>query len=134
MDKKRKLKPTSKRRMPKSAKYRYRHPQLMQDISDELGYNRSDVKKVFDCMIKHLIKNVFNKKAFQMPGFGTIYPFIVPERKGTALNGGIRGKGSGERIIIPTRWELKFRPSTLLRPQLNEMSITKEDLKLIYED
>ena len=132
MEKKRELRPTHQRRLPRGKKYRYTTDELVADISDQTGFQKSDVKKVYQCMLKNMKEQIHQKRGFTLVGIGTIYPFIVPERIAMALNGG--GQKDIKKIKVPTRWIIKFRPTKVARKTLDKMSITEEDLKLIYKD
>ena len=59
------------------------------------------------------------------------YPTIKPARDVADMKGGV---GDFERVELPARWVVKFRPGEHVVKQLLETPPTREQIDDLYED
>lgn len=125
MGEKRKLKPIQKRR----PKHMVGMQEFIQDISDETGFTTKDVRMVWHTGINILIGYLLEGRSLLLYRIGMIYPIIKPSRMVTSLKG---NNGTPEKMEMPARWIVKFRPGEFVKKKMLEKPPTKEEINNLY--
>ena len=95
---KRKLKSVSARRPKK----RIGIDAIVAEVSIETGFNKGDVKLVYQTICKVIKNRMWKGESVILPLLGTIMPFIKPRGMRHALYG---GKKEPKLIEIPPKWK-----------------------------
>lgn len=125
-EKKRKLKPMSRRKSPKSIPFKT----LRDKVAEKTGLTKEDTDETIYAFLDEIREAILRKEFVRLPEIGILYPVIKPSRVGMALNG---GKGKPKKMVVPDRWMLRFQDAKDLRRDLYEVPVSKEDVDHIYE-
>lgn len=85
---------------------------LVQGIHDSLGFSKRDCARMVENVFEIMKENLSQGDKVKISGFGS---FIIKDKQ--AQRG--RNPQTGEEIEITARRVLTFKPSQLLRKQLN---------------
>ena len=124
---KRKLKSVSARRPKK----RIGIDAIVAEVSIETGFNKGDVKLVYQTICKVIKNRMWKGESVILPLLGTIMPFIKPRGMRHALYG---GKKEPKLIEVPPKWKLLFVPMRSTREEFASKEVTKKQEDSIYED
>ena len=124
---KRKLKSVSARRPKK----RIGIDAIVAEVSMETGFNKGDVKLVYQTICKVIKNRMWKGESVILPLLGTIMPFIKPRGMRHALYG---GKKEPKLIEVPPKWKLLFVPMRSTREEFASKEVTKKQEDSIYED
>ena len=124
---KRKLKSVTARRPKK----RIGIDAIVAEVSIETGFNKGDVKLVYQTICKVVKNRMWKGESVILPLLGTMMPFIKPRGMRHALYG---GKKEPELIEIPPKWKLLFVPMRSTREEFANKEVTKKQENSIYED
>jgi len=125
--KKRKLKATSARR----PKERIGIDAIVSEVASETGFNKGDVKLVYQTICKVIKNRMWNGQSVILPLLGTMMPFIKPRGIRHALYG---GKKEPKLIEVPPKWKLLFVPMRSTREEFANKGVTKKQEDSIYKD
>lgn len=127
MIKKRILKYPHQRRPKEVVNFR----EFAKEISRTTGYREDDIRKVWRVGIELIISYMIQRKSVILPLIGMFYPAIKTARTVMSLNGGV---GTPDRMRMPDRWTLKFRPGNHVKAKLLEIDPTKAEIDDLYRD
>ena len=124
---KRKLKSVTARRPKK----RIGIDAIVAEVSIETGFNKGDVKLVYQTICKVVKNRMWKGESVILPLLGTMMPFIKPRGMRHALYG---GKKEPELIEIPPKWKLLFVPMRSTREEFANKGVTKKQEDSIYKE
>jgi nucleoid DNA-binding protein len=79
----------------------------------ELSISKSSVEKIYDTIFESIEEIVNFDDALVIGGFGKFSLHITEQRDG--ING-----FTGEKVIVPSKRQIKFKPSILIKQRLNQ--------------
>lgn len=83
-------------------------------ISEKTNLSKSDVLAIVDAFTDIVIDTVKKEDIVQIKGFGTFYSSLRKERQG-------RNPKTGEPVIIPSSFSLKFKSSKMVKNNINNI-------------
>ena len=86
--------------------------ELISAIADRADLSKSDVGRVIDVLFDVIIQTLKSREEVRLIGFGT---FAVTKRAETEG----RNPRTGEKIIIPESYQVKFRVGKSLKDSIN---------------
>ncbi len=87
--------------------------ELAEAVANQLGYPRSSCSEIVDSFFKTMKNSLMGGNPIKIVHFGTFSLRDKNPRKG-------RNPRTGESILIKKRQMVSFKPSKILREQLNE--------------
>lgn len=127
MSEKRKLKYPHQRRPKEQINFR----EFSKEISKQTGFREDDIRKVWRAGIDLIISYAVQRKSVILPKIGMFYPAIKTARTVMSLNGGV---GTPDKMKMPARWIMKFRPGNFIKNKLLEVSPTEEEIDNLYQE
>lgn len=124
---KRTLKPVSQRLDSTPVNFK----EFSKAIGQETGFREEDIRKVWRVGIRIIIKYMVQKRAVILPMIGMFVPSIKTSRIVMSLNGGV---GTPNRMQLPARWTLKFRPGAFVKKELLKQEPTEKEIDNLYKD
>ncbi len=116
----------SKTRKPKKTKIFAR---LIDEIAEDTGFSKTDIKVVVHCFCKKLKEAILTKHKVSIPGIGLMFPTI---RRGKDVSKSPWAQVS-QQIWSGSRWVLKIRYSQSMDDQMRKMEVTPvEERKMFY--
>ena len=103
--------------------------QMTKHISKETGFTEDDILLVIQSMIRFVKNSMLNKLGVSLPKLGIFYPIIKPSRTVMSMNGGV---GAPEKMIMPDRWQMKFKSSEAVDRLLADKKPTQEEINNLY--
>lgn len=88
--------------------------ELITQISKKTDLEKDDSKKALDAIFKTITEAIVGGEKVQIMGFGSF------EAKPTKERMGINPQNPTERIVIPARKKVSFKPSTTLKEAINK--------------
>jgi integration host factor subunit alpha len=86
---------------------------IVQNVHDKLGFSKKDSAEMVECVFGLMQESLARGEKMKISGFGT---FATKEKK--AQTG--RNPQTGEKIEIPAKRVLSFKPSQILKRILND--------------
>lgn len=86
--------------------------ELVINVADKAGIGRADVGKAMDAFISVVTQELAQGGKVQLVGFGTLEAVKKAEKAG-------RNPKTGEKITIPERVSVKFKPGKELKDAVN---------------
>ena len=83
---------------------------LVLRVSKETGITQVDVKRVAQRFLHHLVEALKDGQTIELRNFGVLEPRIAPPRIR-------RNPRTGERVEVPERFRVKFKPGKGLRDE-----------------
>ncbi len=96
----------------KKAKNTVTKLEIAQRLSSELGFSVRSTSKVVDSIFRVMEETLNKGEQIKIVRFGTFSPLLKKSRKGI-------NPTTGEKIHIPARKTVSFRPSPLLKKRVN---------------
>lgn len=87
--------------------------ELVNEMSEELGLTKKKTGETLNAMIEEIVLTLENGGKFVQPGFGTFKTVEKSEREGI-------NPATKKRMLYPKKIKLKFKPSKLLKDEINE--------------
>lgn len=88
--------------------------ELLREISHKTGFKRDDSRKALDAIFDTITEAMASGEKVQIMGFGSFEAKNTKERVGT------NPQNPTEKIIIPARRKVSFKPSATLREAINK--------------
>lgn len=85
---------------------------VIDEIYEKINMSKKDISAVTEALFSVLKKNLVEKKAIELRGFGT---FDVVQRKGRE---NARNPQTGETVRVPDHHAVKFRPGKEIKEAL----------------
>lgn len=85
---------------------------LIETVADTFGYSKTEARQYVDSFFEALTESIINGNRIEARGFGA---FTV---KHTNAKAGARNPKTGERVCVPARRKVAFKPGRLLREAL----------------
>ncbi len=115
-----------KTRKPKKQKL---YTQLLNEVAEETGFSKSDIKIVIRCFIKKVKEAILSKQKVSIPTIGMIYPTI---RRGKDVSNSPWAEVA-QQIWAGSRWLIKIKANEKMEAELKEMSVSPlEERKMFY--
>lgn len=87
--------------------------ELVTQISHKTGLKREDSKKALEAFLEAVQESLVNQEKVQLVGFGSFDTKFVAERTG------VNPQNPEEKITIPARNKVSFKPSKTLKETIN---------------
>lgn len=81
------------------------------ELSQICGVEPESIEKIVNAMAQVLAQAALERDTIAVPGFGTFYPVKTDEYE-------TLDEASGKRMLQPPHIDLRFRPSVILRKNL----------------
>ena len=85
---------------------------LVKIVAAEFGYSKTEAGQYVDAFFESLTESIVNGQRIEARGFGA---FTV---KQTNAKAGARNPKTGERVFVPARRKVAFKPGRILREAL----------------
>lgn len=86
--------------------------ELLHELMKSAGLSRADAANFYESLVKIAVDKLKNESEFAFPGFGVIRVTLRKPREG-------RNPRTGEKLMIPGKKGLKFKPYKDLSTELN---------------
>ena len=96
---------------------------LVKIIDDEFGYSKTEARQYVDAFFESLTESIVNGQRIEARGFGA---FTVKHANAKA---GARNPKTGERVFVPARRKVAFKPGRILREALASATGETEEPK-----
>ena len=87
--------------------------ELVSEMAGELGITKKQCSQTLNTMLEEIIRALETGGKFVQPGFGTFKTQESEERTG-------RNPLTGKKMLYPKKRKLKFKPSDILKDEINE--------------
>lgn len=87
--------------------------ELLKEVSNKTGLKKDDSKKALEATLDAIIESLANQEKVQLVGFGSFDIKFVEERTG------VNPQNPEEKIVIPARNKVSFKPSKTLKEAIN---------------
>lgn len=88
--------------------------ELLKEISHKTGFKRDDSKKALEAVLESITDAMKIGMKVQIMGFGSF------EVKNTKERMGVNPQNPTEKIVIPARKKVSFKPSATLKEFINK--------------
>ena len=96
---------------------------LVRIVADEFGYSKTVARQYVDAFFESLTQSIVNGQRIEARGFGA---FTVKHANAKA---GARNPKTGERVFVPARRKVAFKPGRILREALASSTSEEEQKK-----
>lgn len=96
------------------------YKEILREVEARTGFRYSDIRTVYLCIIDVIKERILEKKVVRIPNLGMIFPSIKRSRPG-------RNMQTGESLVIPSRWQLKFQPGPGISEELLDLEVTEDE-------
>jgi nucleoid DNA-binding protein len=86
--------------------------ELLHELMKATGLSRTDAAKFYEALLTSAMEHLKTKEEFTFPGFGVIKVVERKPREG-------RNPRTGEKLMIPGKKAVKFKPYKDLKEKLN---------------
>lgn len=87
--------------------------ELLKEISHKTGFKINDSRKALDAIFETITEAIANEDKVRITGFGSF------EAKHTKERTGVNPQNPAEKLIIPARKKVSFKPSSTLKEVIN---------------
>ena len=87
---------------------------LVKCIADSFGYSKTEARQFVDAFFEAMTDAIVNGNRIEARGFGA---FTVKQANAKA---GARNPKTGERVFVPARRKVAFKPGRILREELSK--------------
>lgn len=87
--------------------------ELITQIAHKTGLKREDSRKALEAILETITESLANQEKVQLVGFGSFDTKFVEERTG------VNPQNLAEKIVIPARNKVSFKPSKTLKETIN---------------
>ena len=96
---------------------------LVKIVAKEFGYSKTEARQYVDAFFESLTESIVNGQRIEARGFGA---FTVKHANAKA---GARNPKTGERVFVPARRKVAFKPGRILREALASSTSDEEQPK-----
>ena len=93
---------------------------LVKIIAGEFGYSKTEARQYVDAFFQSLTESIIDGRRIEARGFGA---FTVKQANAKA---GARNPKTGERVFVPARRKVNFKPGRILREALSSSTSDAE--------
>ena len=87
--------------------------EIIQEVSSAIGLTKLETEAILNAVISKITKSLESKRRVEIRGFGT---FGIKKREPRKA----RNPGTGEVVFLPERYVPVFKPSSLLKKNIND--------------
>ncbi len=87
--------------------------EIIEEVSSAIGLTKVETEAILNAVISKITKSLESKRRVEIRGFGT---FGIKKRDPRKA----RNPGTGEVVFLPERYVPVFKPSSLLKKNIND--------------
>ena len=87
--------------------------EIIEEVSSAIGLTKVETEAILNAVISKIRKSLEGKRRVEIRGFGT---FGIKKREPRKA----RNPGTGEVVFLPERYVPVFKPSSLLKKNIND--------------